>query len=55
MDTTSKRQLWKMFVELKEGRTILFTSQNVDDIEAVADRVAIMDNGKIVCSVVPNS
>ena len=50
MDTTSKRQLWKMFVELKEGRTILFTSQNVDDIEAVADRVAIMDNGKIVCS-----
>lgn len=50
MDLTSKRQLWKLLKEMKKDRTILFTAQNIDDVDAIADRVFVMDSGSFICS-----
>ena len=35
---------------MKKERTILFTAQNIDDVDAVADRVFVMDSGSLICS-----
>ncbi|HEY8349788.1 MAG TPA: ABC transporter ATP-binding protein [Clostridia bacterium] len=32
----------------KEGRTIIFTSHYIDELETLCDRIAIMDKGKIL-------
>lgn len=34
----------------KEGRTIIFTSHYVDELETLCDRIAIMDKGKILAA-----
>ena len=39
---------------MKKSRTIIITAQNVDDVDAVADRVAILDKGRIICSGSPD-
>ena len=49
MDLTSRRQIWKFLHLMKEERTILITSQNMDEVEAVADRVAIFDTSGVIC------
>jgi ABC-type multidrug transport system ATPase subunit len=34
----------------KEGRTIIFTSHYVDELETLCDRIAIMDKGRILAA-----
>ena len=34
----------------KEGRTIIFTSHYVDELETICDRIAIMDKGRILAT-----
>lgn len=50
MDLTSKRKIWKLLKQMKTGRTILITAQNIDDVDAIADRVCFMDYGSFVCT-----
>ncbi|NKU66024.1 hypothetical protein GS891_23905 [Rhodococcus hoagii] len=41
--------MWDMVRELvREGTTILLTTQYLDEAEALADRIAVLDEGRIV-------
>ena len=50
LDTTSRRQFLELAVDLlqKDGRTILFCSHILNDVERIADRIGILAAGKLV-------
>ena len=49
LDPQSRRQLWDRIERFrKERRSILLTTHSMEEAQAVCDRVAIMDHGKIV-------
>jgi ABC-type multidrug transport system ATPase subunit len=46
MDPVSRRQIWTFLQELKgQGKTIIFTTQDLEEAEAVADRTGILVHG----------
>jgi ABC-2 type transport system ATP-binding protein len=49
LDPQARRQLWDLVENFKAaGRTILLTTHYMDEAEQLCDRVAIMDQGKII-------
>jgi ABC-2 type transport system ATP-binding protein len=52
LDTQTRNLLWDYVEKLSrhEGMTIFFTTHYLDEAEAVADRIAVIDHGKIVAT-----
>ncbi|MDP4264511.1 MAG: ATP-binding cassette domain-containing protein [Bacteroidota bacterium] len=52
LDAQTRKLLWAYIQKLNanEGMTIFFTTHYLAEAEAIADRIAIIDNGKIVAS-----
>jgi ABC-2 type transport system ATP-binding protein len=49
LDPQARRNLWELAQSLREeGRTILLTTHYMEEAETLCDRVAIMDEGRIV-------
>src|SRR5438045_1191630 len=49
LDPQSRRQLWDILRAFRaEGRTILVTTHYMDEAERLCDRVAIVDQGKVI-------
>jgi oleandomycin transport system ATP-binding protein len=49
LDPRSRRQLWNMISGLvREGTTVLLTTQYLDEADHLADRIAVIDHGKVV-------
>jgi ABC-2 type transport system ATP-binding protein len=49
IDPQARRNLWDLLRSLNEaGRTVVLTTHYMDEAEALCDRVAIMDHGKIL-------
>ena len=54
MDPAARRDTRSLIASLRgEGRTILLTTHDLADVEALADRVAILHHGRIVASDTP--
>jgi ABC-2 type transport system ATP-binding protein len=49
LDPQSRRQLWTVIEQLRgEGGSILLTTHSMEEAQAVCDRVAIIDHGKLL-------
>ena len=49
LDPQARRNLWELIEELKkQDLTIIITTHYMDEAEILCDRIAIMDNGKII-------
>lgn len=49
LDPESRRQLWRMVGDLvRGGATMLLTTQYLEEADALADRVVIIDHGRVV-------
>jgi ABC-2 type transport system ATP-binding protein len=49
LDPQARRNLWDVLREIKaRGKTIVYTTHYLDEAEALCDRVAIMDEGRIL-------
>ena len=56
LDPQSRRQLWEVLGVFREqGGTILLTTHNMDEAEALCDRVAIVDHGRIIAQDTPRA
>ncbi len=55
LDPQSRRQLWDVIRDLRgRGRTIVLTTHYMDEAERLCDRVAIIDQGKIIAQGSPS-
>jgi len=52
LDPQTRNHMWEYLRELnkKEGITVFFTTHYMEEAEKIADRIAIIDHGKIVMS-----
>jgi ABC-2 type transport system ATP-binding protein len=49
LDPESRTQLWRLVAELAaDGTTVLLTTQYLEEADALADRVVIIDHGRVV-------
>ena len=54
LDPQGRRSLWEIVRTMKaEGRTIVLTTHYMDEAEALCDRLAILDHGRILRSGTP--
>lgn len=48
LDTAARSQLLQLLVQVKQaGKTIIFTSHRIEEVEALADDVAVMERGRL--------
>lgn len=50
MDTSARRRLWDMLKRNKQGRIVILTTHYMDEADILGDRIAIMAEGKVVCT-----
>jgi ABC-2 type transport system ATP-binding protein len=49
LDPQARRNLWQLIRDIRDkGTTVIITTHYMDEAEALCDRVAIMDSGKII-------
>jgi len=48
LDPQARRAIWEYIIQLKGEKTILLTTHYMDEADFLADRIGIMDKGKIV-------
>ncbi|WP_026301046.1 MULTISPECIES: daunorubicin resistance protein DrrA family ABC transporter ATP-binding protein [unclassified Thioalkalivibrio] len=49
LDPRARRDLWSLVGELREqGTTVLLTTQYLDEADALADRIVVLDRGRII-------
>ncbi len=56
LDPQSRRQLWERMEEMREqGHGILLTTHSMEEAEAICDRIAIIDHGKVIATDIPKA
>jgi len=56
MDPQSRRATWDLIRDLKKrGRTVILTTHYIEEAEAIADRVGIIDHGKLIALDTPGN
>jgi len=49
LDPQSRRQLWERMEDMRKmGHAVILTTHSMEEAEAVCDRIAIIDHGKII-------
>lgn len=48
LDPQSRRSIWEHIAELKGKKTIVLTTHYLEEADNLADRIAIIDEGKII-------
>jgi ABC-2 type transport system ATP-binding protein len=56
LDPQSRRQLWERMETIRgKGHSVLLTTHSMEEAEAVCDRIAIIDHGRIIATDTPQS
>lgn len=56
LDPQARRNLWELVEEVRDrGVTVIMTTHYMDEAELLCDRVAVMDNGKIIALDTPKN
>ena len=45
LDVESRRKVWELIVKIKRNRSIIITSQHLEEADYISDRICIMKNG----------
>ena len=56
LDPQARRHLWELIKEVRDrGISVIMTTHYMDEAEILCDRIAVMDNGKIVATDTPKN
>ncbi|XP_075534988.1 phospholipid-transporting ATPase ABCA3-like [Dermacentor variabilis] len=50
MDPESRREMWELLLKVRRSCSVFLTTQHVDEVDVLADRVVIMANARIRCA-----
>ena len=54
LDPTSRQRMWELIRRLvAEGATVWLTTQYLDEADALADRIAVIDHGRVIARGTP--
>ena len=48
LDVESREQMWNLIRQLKEGRSIIMSTQHIEEADELSDRVCIMSHGRVI-------
>lgn len=48
LDVESRQQVWKLIKKLREGRSIIMSSQHLEEADELADRICILTKGQVL-------
>lgn len=48
LDVESREQMWNLIRSLKQGRSIIMSTQHIEEADELADRVCIMSHGRVI-------
>jgi len=55
LDPQARRNLWELIKDIRQkGTTVILTTHYMDEAEQLCDRIAIMDEGKIIAAASPD-
>jgi ABC-2 type transport system ATP-binding protein len=55
LDLTSRGELWEMIRELvNDGTTVLLTTQYLEEADRLANRIAVVDDGRVIANDTPD-
>ena len=54
LDPLVREHIWTLIKSLKKGRCILLTTQHLEEAEELADKLALMETGKLVAQGTPD-
>ncbi|GAB0099765.1 ATP-binding cassette sub-family A member 2 [Sergentomyia squamirostris] len=49
LDPESRREMWDVLLALRKERAVLITTHYMEEADILGDKIAIMENGQIVC------
>lgn len=56
LDPQARRNLWELVQEVRDrGVTVIMTTHYMDEAELLCDRIAVMDNGKVIALDTPKN
>ena len=56
MDTTTRQRFWEIINDLKKsGVTILYSSHYIEEVEHTADRILVLNQGKLIRDTTPHA
>jgi daunorubicin resistance ABC transporter ATP-binding subunit len=56
LDLSSRNELWEMIRELvKDGTTVLLTTQYLEEADRLASRIAVVDGGRVIANDTPEA
>ena len=54
LDVESRRRLWREIRSvIDDGRTVVLTTHNIEEADALADRIVLLDQGRVIASGTP--
>lgn len=48
LDVESRRQVWALIQKIKHGRSIIMSTQHLEEADELSDRICIMSHGKLL-------
>jgi len=48
LDVDSRRVIWELIKKIKETRSVILSTQHIEEADVLADRVCIMSYGKVI-------
>lgn len=49
LDPESRRELWNILLDMRKDHTIFITTHYMEEAEALADKIAIISHGQLLC------
>jgi ABC-type multidrug transport system ATPase subunit len=55
LDVESRRQVWELILKIREQRSIIMSTQHIEEADVLANRICVMSHGKVIALDTPNN
>jgi ABC-type multidrug transport system ATPase subunit len=55
LDVESRRQVWDLILKIRTTRSIIMSTQHIEEADVLSNRICVMDHGKLIALDTPNN